>query len=446
MRFIAPLILCGGIALAVAGCSNADKHYFKEGVGANLYAEGAIPITEDATSRTELQRQYVEAICKQAGLFTAECGPGSTNPQVWSTFVQAGMNDIDQRCDAYLTWLDNVRRAQPHTLKELADAQTATTIIMERSGINAAPIAIAAAAFGFAIDTFTNVTARLVLEVDRSTVQTLVLSRQKKYREDLFGTASSPTKVVIANRPAAIFALRSYLRLCMPMTIETEINTLIATFERGGADALKKDGMISAGTVGVSTIIDVNKPTPKGPKPSAPPPDRKGPIEGPLPKKAIIGYQDALCVVPADGKLGPTTRAAISEYLKMHKEPDTSAQFDYRTPGLLQEAVDSIGSCRGKFLMNVYEAENYGKGTKVAREKKIGSLQETLANALKARGSNTILKISGEFTDDSKFGDPTRDAIAELRKLLDPKNPAVQDVKSPKNRQLDVTFEDEINP
>ena len=40
------------MAAAVAGCSNADKHYFKEGIGANLYAEGAIAISEDANSVT----------------------------------------------------------------------------------------------------------------------------------------------------------------------------------------------------------------------------------------------------------------------------------------------------------------------------------------------------------------------------------------------------------
>jgi hypothetical protein len=207
------------LTLAAAGCSDADKHYFKEGVGANLYSDAAITASDDLAARTEQERRYVAEICEQAGLTPFQCEAGASDPNAWSQFVQAGMNDIDQRCDAYLTWLDNVRRARAPTIKELADAQTATTIIMQQAGVSATPIAIVAAAFGFATNTFTNVNARLILEVDRATVQTIVLNRQKQYREQLFGIDSKGRKILIASRPAAIFALRSYLRLCMPMTI-----------------------------------------------------------------------------------------------------------------------------------------------------------------------------------------------------------------------------------
>ncbi len=56
----------------------------------------------------------------------------------------------------------------------------------------------------------------------------------------------------IDNRPAAIYALRQYLRLCMPMTIETQINTTVKLFERGGTVALGQAAsrpMIDARTV-----------------------------------------------------------------------------------------------------------------------------------------------------------------------------------------------------
>lgn len=263
MRCVASVLACVGIALAVAGCSDADKHYFKEGVGANLYAEAALPVSEDLAGRTALQNTYVAEICKQAGLAEGSCDIDTFSPTTWSLFVQAGMNDIDQRCDAYLTWLDNVRRAKAPTIKEIADAQTASTVIMQTTGVGAAPIAVVAAAFGFATNTFTNVTSRLVLEVDRATVQAVVLGNQKKFREDVLGTGESKTKIEIASRPAAIYALRSYLRLCMPMTIETQINSTIATFERGGAVALiTGEPMIAAKSVGPTVILT---PSPRGP-------------------------------------------------------------------------------------------------------------------------------------------------------------------------------------
>jgi len=85
----------------------------------------------------------------------------------------------------------------------------------------------------------------------------VVLQRQQRYREDLFGTATNRSQAIISSRPAAVYALRSYLRLCMPMTIETEINNTVTTFERGGAAALQiSRPMISAKSVGATVIRD----------------------------------------------------------------------------------------------------------------------------------------------------------------------------------------------
>ena len=47
---------------------------------------------------------------------------------------------------------------------------------MQAAGVGVGPNAIAAAVFGFATNTFNNVTSRLIFEVDHSTVQTVVLS------------------------------------------------------------------------------------------------------------------------------------------------------------------------------------------------------------------------------------------------------------------------------
>jgi hypothetical protein len=259
MRFFVPLVACVGIALTAAGCDPTDRHYFTQGVGTNVYSY-------DVAAETQLQDTYVEQICHQAGLAPDSCNVDNFSPMVWRLFVLAGMNDIDQRCDAYLTWLDNVRRAQAPTVKQIADTQTATTLVMQAAGVGVGPIAVAAAVFGFATNTFNNVTSRLILEVDHSTVQAVVLSHQKDYRDGLFGTDNT-TPVVIASKPAAIYALRSYLRLCMPMTIETQINNIMANFSRGGTDALTAgEHMITPRTVGVAAITNVNIPVTRNPR------------------------------------------------------------------------------------------------------------------------------------------------------------------------------------
>ena len=226
MHSIVKTLMCTGMLLSVAGCDAMDRVYFRQGVGVDLYAT-------EGVSAAQTQEEYFARICEQAGLI---CAPNA-GPPTWSAVVRAGMNDIDERCDGYLTWLDNIRRSQAPITKQISDTATATALIMQATGASAGSMAIVAAAFGLASNSFTNVSSRLILEVPHSTVQAVVLSRQKAYREDLFGTSTQPP-VLIPNRPAAVYALRSYLRLCMPITIEMEINNTIATFERGGVAAL----------------------------------------------------------------------------------------------------------------------------------------------------------------------------------------------------------------
>lgn len=312
MRFVATLVVCGGLSVMVAGCDQTDKVFFKKGIGTELNAG-------DVAATTDAQNNYIEYICEQAGLqpgLKGVCGPEPFNPMTWQLFVQAGMNDIDQRCDAYLSWLDYVRRSKEPTLTELAQASTATTVIMDRAGVGAGPIAIAAAAYGFAIQTFTNVTSRLILEVDHSTVQAVVLSHQKEFREELFGSVDKRIPpVVIASKPAAIYALRSYLRLCMPMTIETQINSIMTTFSRGGTRALNAgEPMITAATVGVRpTIIrDVKAPMTRV--------VAIGTAGEPTDPAVIASIRKALCLSESGG-LDDAAHKRLGVYLDSIKQP-----------------------------------------------------------------------------------------------------------------------------
>ncbi|AMA55690.1 hypothetical protein [Bradyrhizobium sp. CCGE-LA001] len=234
---------CIALALSLGGCDTLDWRYTNEGIGTELYAPGVV-------NQARLQEVYIGYICQQAGLSYEERGailfclepPVTRN---WQTFVQEGMNDIDRRCDAYLTWLDNKRRWVGPIHQQILDTEAATLLILGATAADPTKaIAVVGAAFGLASHAFTNFNNRFIFEVEKSTVQSVVLTRQQKYRETL--------PVIIDNRPAAIYALRQYLRLCMPMTIETQINTTVKLFERGGTVALGQAAahpMIDARTV-----------------------------------------------------------------------------------------------------------------------------------------------------------------------------------------------------
>lgn len=265
MRVFASVLACATISLGVAGCDPAtDKHYLKKGIGTELY-------TSSIGETTNELETFVHETCLQAGLIytkDGECASPSKldRATAWTLFVQAGMNDIDRRCDAYLVWLDNIRRAEAPTLKQFSDTNVATQLVLTATSAGIVPMALVATAFGYASDTLTNVNSRLILTVNHSTVQAVVLGKQRDFRKEVLGDGKTKPAVIIDNRPAAIFALRSYMRLCMPMTIETEINNTIIAFQSGGIDAYKNNPMISAVSIARPLTADERVGRPSRPR------------------------------------------------------------------------------------------------------------------------------------------------------------------------------------
>jgi hypothetical protein len=241
MRGVGVVAGCVALAVLVSGCDTTDSRYFRYGIGTDLYSD-------DIVQTTQFQDIYLTELCRQAlpVLSTSEsqCLNGVPGSNGWNLLVQAGLNDVDRRCDSYLAWLDDRRRTNNAVLKELGDVTVASQAIMNVAGVSANPITLVGLAFGLAANTFTNVNSRLLLEVDKTTVQTLVLRRRSDYRVGL-------QSIRVENRPAAVHALRSYLNICTPFTIETDINSTITVFQQVGAGGLvTKPPLVSAATVG----------------------------------------------------------------------------------------------------------------------------------------------------------------------------------------------------
>ena len=239
MRPTALIGPCLALSLvATAGCDPLqEQRFFRDGIGSNLNG----PEIADATT---LLTQYIGYICKQAGLElipdqpAASCSDRTFTQEHWVQFVKAGMNDIDQRCDAYLAWLDNRRRSAEPLLRQIGDMGKATGSILDATGVGPHAMNIVGMAFGLAANTFTNVNSRLLLEVNQATVQSVVHKGQEEFRnrKDYTNTFS---------RSDAIYHLRSYLRLCMPFTIETDINTTVAIAKRVGPVSLENNPLIA---------------------------------------------------------------------------------------------------------------------------------------------------------------------------------------------------------
>jgi hypothetical protein len=283
--------------MLVSGCDPVtDRRYVNEGAGVDLY-------TADRASQTELLKEYERFVC-------AQLGPSCTSD--WGTFVLAGMNDIDQRCDGFLTWLDARRRDKEPILAEISAINTAAHTIMTVTGSNPASLDIVTAAFGLASASYANWNSRLLISANQSTVQEIVYKGQGDFRDKIKAYA-------VPDQPTAIYLLRNYLRLCMPITIEASINTTTTLVLRDASKAARNNLVVS--TVSRPAIIsNVNAPLQRFNPPPLPP----SADENRLPGERVLSGKDMrfvlniLCRPPTETDLGPAgspARAALFQFL-----------------------------------------------------------------------------------------------------------------------------------
>jgi hypothetical protein len=181
MRGVMAIVACIGLALSAAGHAT------------------------DRAPQTALLNEYVNSVCAQAS-------PKAACDGNWSTLVQAGMNDIDGRCDAFLAWLTARSRSE-----KAINEETVLGKIMTLSGPSPEPLDIVAAAFGFPNPSHAAQSAQRLTSIDRLTVLQIVFTARMQFR-------SKFTNGAVPDRPAAIGLLRDHLQFCIPATIEASIS------------------------------------------------------------------------------------------------------------------------------------------------------------------------------------------------------------------------------
>lgn len=362
--------LAGALSASIvaAGCNlQGDYRFANEGVGTNLYST-------DVRRQNQIQQMYYGYLCGQANLPLAGTSPEGLpicnfpvfSTLHWNALVQAGMNDIDTRCDAYLAWYDSRKRSQQPMISQINTTARLVNAILLAYAPTSAAIGVVAEAFGFAQASVINYHSRLLFEIDTSTLQALVLGNQRSFREGI-------AELKFQTKPAVEHALRSYLRICMPFSIETEVNNVLTVVKRSGD---VPPPLINTDTV--AAAVDATKPRAAEQRVTAvrvtPPPPI---VETPEVRKifAIGGYdqndlltlQRALCVPNGElGTVGPRTMAAYAIF-----ETYVAGQPSVRKDGMVSsrnEYARAIkqGNCdRGRFR-NIFEAEQLASANEVA--------------------------------------------------------------------------------
>ncbi|MER9491572.1 peptidoglycan-binding protein [Mesorhizobium sp. M0320] len=285
-------------AAMLAGCQSGEQNYLTNGIGSELTAPGLV--------RTEsLQNQYFSYLCRQA---TSQSYEPNASCQVdsWNLIVQQGMNDIDRRCDAYLQWLDNRKRSKGPWISQIGDTAAATAAVLGQVDAGTDAITIVGQAFQLLTKSVENYHSRLLLEIESSTVHSIVLKGRYDYRSYI-----QKQRIQFVTKPDAEHALRSYTRLCLPFAIEAKINDFSTLGARGETpgEAGSFGDLPVVGTVTSNTTVFK--------------PDRGQGTQNPVTVKKIAeAIQKALCV-PADGKVGPRTVEAIRAYQYVQKQAET---------------------------------------------------------------------------------------------------------------------------
>jgi hypothetical protein len=361
---------CVGLALLVSGCDPNDRMYFRGGIGTDLY-------TPDAALATDLQNAYLENLCRQSlpfvGAGVPSCSQQELSPTAWPLIVQAGMNDIDQRCDAYLSWLDQKKREQGAILAEIGAIRVAVDALTNpaiSTGISPIALAAVAAAFGLATSTLGNVNS-LLIQVDHTTVQSVVFMNRRAFREDIRNLA-------IVNKPTVVHALRSYLQICMPMTIAANINSTVTVFQNTGGNVPIRQ--MVAPPVAPPMVPVVARPVAAAPAPATVRTAVNAPSSVAAPKFSDVyrnyleapsssisntyveGVLRALCVDKSDFGSVPKVKDLISAYEAGVHQGSSRA----RANGLLDAAemrdLNSMGACPADFR-NAYERITFPSAT-----------------------------------------------------------------------------------
>jgi hypothetical protein len=352
---------CVGLAVLVSGCDPNDRGYFRGGIGTELY-------TVDTATATGLQNTYLDNLCRQSlpyvGADVPSCsGQGSLPPNLWPLIVQAGMNDIDQRCDAYLSWLDQKKRENGAVLAEIGAIRVAVDALTNpaiSTGISPIALAAVAAAFGLATSTLGNINS-LLLQVDHTTVQTVVFTNRRDFREQVL-------RLPIENKPMVVHTLRSYLSICMPMTISANINSTVTVFQQAGPRALDRQPLVSTTTISAPRAVAVA--VPLAAKETIRRPERAAVVAHPEFAEILDPYdpqvhslafvsslQIALCV-PDDeiGSIGPATRGLISIFeASPHKTTNNNGKLDSKE----MAEIRSQGRCVAGGGKNFFEKNTY---------------------------------------------------------------------------------------
>jgi hypothetical protein len=318
------------------------------GIGTELYS----PDTAAAARNLEV---YLGYLCWQAGFQTSgyvdfssgepRCVDAYMTPDQWKLIVLTGWNDIDRRCDGYLAWLDYQRRSRVFANDLFAHVSLLTTGIFAALDTGKQTISLVALSLGFGQNIYNSYQNRILIEIEGSTLETIVVDRRLDFRELI-------TSAPIESKPAAVKVLRDYLRICTPYGIKISINTFSRSRATGAPLLENREIAVLRQSLIDSAITDATAPIRRPVVvdvvvPAVGEAERIGDQEKRLQPDDIAAFQRVVCQ-PADGRFTIATREAVLNYLRDNnlKESTQPPERITRTDRIdMLDAADNDPKC-----------------------------------------------------------------------------------------------------
>jgi hypothetical protein len=229
---VKPIFLYLIFTVFVAGWT--DPELLLNGPGTELYVK-------DTTERARHEEEYFRLIC---------LGDCHDNPDTWLKAIYVGLNDIDDRCDAYISSLRRAKTEGDTYISLLTRTASTTNVILGQSldtKTDARAISIVQAAFGLGTRGLSDYYSRLLLAIPPTTVHQIALKRRTAFRTDLQAEIRKDRRTV-KSRSDSYFVIRSYLQICLPQSLEASIEEGLEdlSFRPPHPEALKAEALEEA--------------------------------------------------------------------------------------------------------------------------------------------------------------------------------------------------------
>ncbi|MDU0365325.1 hypothetical protein RWK44_33695 [Rhizobium sp. 25PS6] len=404
LRFLA--ILAG---VALASCQPSDGTYLMRGPGYELNAQRAAGTSRDLYA-------YMSVMCADAGLAPVTAGyargcPSRLEANGYQTMLQAGFNEINSGCKAYVQFIfeERMRERRFKSSNSAIQAFISGVLTIESAGTQLFSYLIlsstAANAFYDAsrIDPLQGMTVENILKI--------VDERQAAFEKAAASRA-------ITSSPQLVRVWREYQWLCTPLAINSDFNALAAASIDGtkvdfDADARKVVNRITGTIEGVKKFNQDEglKPTPKAGSVDG----AVSAVEKELTNDQVMRLQSALCTT-RDGSFGQGTRAAINVWRRMFSK------------GKLEDAELNQGLSSNDILYLLHTPSCSSLGYKTAAERGFlydaPAMEKTATTVSVASGrAQNLLLIAEKLgvsisTGETKIDSGLRAAIKKKREAL----------------------------